>query len=315
MRSRPTVAINLSDRRKGYLKSSIPDARIVDTAADFPWTVPAEAAVLVSQETGWSGAPVEAPSGWPHNLEWLHLVSAGIDSYPKWIVDVPVVTCGRHVNSRPIAEYALAAILNAEKNLADARVVQAEDWHVREMGTLHRKTLGLVGVGAIGAQIARLGQAFGMHVKAVRRRAAADGDPSIELLPSLHDLISQSDHFVICAPLTAETYHLLDSDVLAAARQGIHIINVSRGALLDEKALLAALSEGVVGRATLDVLEREPPFPDNPLLLHPAVHITPHISWIGGDTDQRIVSRVTDNYLRWQNGEPLKDQVDKLTGY
>src|SRR5262249_28516543 len=148
-----------------------------------------------------------------------------------------------------------------------------------DLGTLEGKTLGIVGLGAIGTAVARLAEPFGMRIVGLRRTAAPAPRPSIEVMTSLTALLNGADHVVISAPATPATRHLIDADALASMKPGTHLVNVARGSLVDQDALVAALDAGRLGRATLDVVEPEPLPPGHPLYTHERVRLTPHVSW------------------------------------
>ena len=309
------IATNLSTRRRKALLAVAGDLVFLDVPRDAPWEVPDGARITIQQASGWPRAPRDCPAGWPGALEWLHFVSAGVDAYPSWALMVPTVTCGRHVNSVPIAEYAMAAIMAVEKPIG-ASALKSPDRQARmALGMLEGKTLGLFGFGAIGNEIATRARAFGMKVIVARRREGSASQSGVRLVAGPAELMSCSDHLVICAPLTAQTRGIFDAGLFAHAKPGLHLVNIARGGLIDEAALLAALDDGRVSRATLDVLQQEPPAPDDPLVAHPNTLVTPHISWQGGDTDARIAARIAANLARWRNGEPLADVVDVAAGY
>jgi phosphoglycerate dehydrogenase-like enzyme len=191
----------------------------------------------------------------------------------------------------------------------------APDWEQIPLGHLEGKTLGLIGAGAIGVEVAKRADAFGMRVIGVRRSATAGDDGPIQLVPTLRDLLAQSDHAVVAAPLTDATRGLVGREALAAAKPGLHLINVSRGQIIDDDALLEAIRAGRVGGATLDVTHPEPLPAGHPYYACPEVWITSHISWSSENGDERIAAKLLDNLDRHLRGEPLIDVVDATRGY
>jgi phosphoglycerate dehydrogenase-like enzyme len=150
----------------------------------------------------------------------------------------------------PIAEWVLAVMLAFEKRLPETWI-HAEPpggWSRARLGTLAGKTLGLVGLGATGSEVAARARAFGMRVRGVRRSPVA-APRGIELVGSLHELVGSADHVVLAAPATTATHHLVDQSVFAAMRPGAHLVNIARGALVDQDALRAALDDGTVALA------------------------------------------------------------------
>lgn len=278
--------------------------------------------LFTAPRSGWKQAPPQAPPGWPGRLQWVHLASAGIDYFPPWLFDVPQVSCSRGVAAAPIAEYVLSALLDAEKDWGALRVSSAAQWRqtfeqvsARPLGLLQGRSLGLVGYGAIGQAIARRALAFGMQVSALRRSSAGLDDDGVQAAESLHALLAQSDHVVLALPLTPHTRHLINAQALAHARPGLHLVNIARGALIDQAALLRALDDGRLGRATLDVTDPEPLPDGHPFYRHPRVWLTPHLSWSAGDVAALTARKFTDNLARYIAGQPLQDKVLLSRGY
>jgi len=193
-------------------------------------------------------------------------------------------------------------------------------------------TVGIVGLGSIGRAVGALATAFGCRVIATRRRpeataqddrdASAD-EPSFgeamldrvggpETLPAL---LVESDFVVLAAPLTAETENMIDAETLAAMKPGSWLINVARGRLIDERALLRALRDGPMGGAILDTFRDEPLQPSSPFYDLPNVIVTPHTSWSSSRVLDRSVELFADNLRRFAAGEPLLNVVDPRQGY
>lgn len=175
--------------------------------------------------------------------------------------------------------------------------------------------MGLVGIGAIGSAVARRALAFDMRVVATRRSAAVPAGDGIETAASLAELLAQSDHIVVAAPATPETHHLIDAEALAAVKPGAHLVNIARGSLVDQDALVAALDDGRLAMASLDVVDPEPLPADHPLFHHPKVRLSAHISWSSPDTSRRTLELFVENVARYRAGEPLAGAVDLEHGY
>lgn len=250
-------------------------------------------------------------------IRWVHALGTGIDAFPLHLLTDQTLTCSRGASAVPIAEWVLAMMLAFEKRLPDAwiRRVPVAGWSRTRLGTLAGKTLGLVGLGAIAVAVAERALPFGMRVRACRRTAAPAPLAGIEVAPSLIDLVASADHVVLAAPSTAATRHLVDRTILAAVKPGAHLVNVARGALVDQDALRAALDDGRVAVASLDAVDPEPLPAGHWLYDHPRVRLSPHVSWNAPDATDVLLDRFIDNLHRWLAGEPLTGLVDRHAGY
>jgi phosphoglycerate dehydrogenase-like enzyme len=270
-------------------------------------------------------------------LTWVHSASAGVERVltPAGRERGLTVTNARGVFSEPIAEYVLMMILAVSRRLPQLLELQRErTWQPLEGAELHDVTIGIVGLGSIGMAVAELAAAFGCRVVATRRRAdPAEADPSatgehaaavagsragIERVSGpagLSDLLAESDFIVLAAPLTPETEGMIDEAALASVKPGAWLINVARGRLVDERALLRALREGPLGGAVLDTFREEPLLPGSPFYDLPNVIVTPHTSWSSGRVLDRSVELFCDNLKRYAAGEPLLNMVDPSVGY
>jgi phosphoglycerate dehydrogenase-like enzyme len=268
-----------------------------------------------------------AALGPPRALRWVHTGSAGVRSllHPELVESDVVLTNSAGVHAPPMAEAVLGMVLHFARGFDFAVRSQARrEWGKQPFECaaaaareVQGATLGILGYGGIGREVAWRARALGMRVSALRRRAgqAADG---VELLTggnALPELLERSDYLVICAPSTAETRGLLGEAELARLRPGAVLINVARGEVVDEPALVAALRSGRLRGAGLDVFAREPLPPESELWSLDNVLITPHVS---GTTDRfwrREVDLIVDNVARYLAGEPLRNVVDKQAGY
>jgi phosphoglycerate dehydrogenase-like enzyme len=255
-------------------------------------------------------------------LRWLHARSAGVDRVivPE-VLDHPLIlTNGRGVFSPALAEFVLAALLFFAKDLP--RLVRSQDaaiWDPHDVEMLEGRTVGIVGYGDIGRAVAERLLPFGARVLGLRRRPQlAEKDPRVgEVLPPerLGELLARSDDVVVAAPLTPETRGLLAREAFDSMKPTAVIVNVGRGPVVDEAALLAALEQRRIRGAALDVFETEPLPPGHPLWHLPNVLLSPHCAdhvpgWI--DAAMRLFLRNLDLFRR---GEPLLNVVDKARGY
>jgi len=250
------------------------------------------------------------------NIEWVHILGAGIDGFPLDIIGGRTLTCSRGAGAPAIAEFVLGAMLAFEKQLPDSWVSEPpSEWSTANLGGLEGRALGIVGLGSIGTQVASRALAFDMEVRALRRSQRSSPVSGVTLCPSLSSLLGGSDHVVVAAPATAETARLIDDAALAEIKPGAHFVNVSRGSLVDQDALLRALDDGRVATASLDVVEPEPLPAGHPLYVHPRVRLSPHISWSSPRTVSRTFELFTDNLARYRSGQPLLGLVDVAAGY
>lgn len=313
---RPVIACNLDDEQVERLRSHASRPIVLPYSDAAPaWEVPAEADMLFTFFKGWRGAPTRQPEGWPLRLKWVQIASAGIDAFPSWVFDAPLVTTGRGISADAISEYALAAVFAHEKHLFDNLLVRARaDWVKRTLGHVSGRTLGILGFGAIGARTAEKALALGMNVSTVTRSTNVP-DPRIRQYGSLDAMIGEVDHLLLAVPLTAETRHMLNRTTLLMAKPGLHVINICRGDVIDDEALLEALDRGQVSAATLDVTTPEPLPEGHAFYAHPSIRLTPHISWTSEDNAERIAAKLHSNLDRYLAGEPLEDVIVAGRGY
>jgi phosphoglycerate dehydrogenase-like enzyme len=266
------------------------------------------------------------------NLSWVHSATTGVERAltPAARERGIVITNARGVFSRPIAEYVLMMILAVSRRLPQLLELQRErTWQPLEGAELRDVTVGIVGLGSIGHAVGTLATAFGCRVIATRRRTdagdtgATEGDESVGPIKldqvlgpeGLPTLLGESDFVVLAAPLTPETEGMIDADALAAMKPGSWLINVARGRLVDERALLRALQDGPLGGAVLDTFADEPLPPASPFYDLPNVIVTPHTSWSSGRVLDRSVELFCDNLRRFSRGEELINVVDPAAGY
>jgi len=260
-------------------------------------------------------------------LRWVQAVAVGVGSmlYPEMVASSVVVTNARGIRARAMAEHVLGVTLALARRLHIAVRRQAERvWAQTEIEgslavrTLEGRTLGVVGLGAIGGEVARLGAAFGMRVVAIRRRVdrpRPDGVADVLPPERLLDLLRQSDVVVLSPPLTGGTRGLVGRAELAAMKRDAILVNIGRGKLVDDAALVEALGEGRIGGAALDVFTHEPLDPASPYWDLPNVLITPHTSGAMEDYWTPLVALFAENLRRFEAGEPMLNVVDKQAGY
>ena len=260
-------------------------------------------------------------------LRWFHQLPAGASNLLRgdlWGSDVTVTTSRGHGNTRPMAEYVLASLLHFARGLHRASRDQERhrfDHRPYRPLLLQEKTVCVVGAGGIGQEVGRLCASAGMRVIGTRRRVTSDaalpaGFSRLESAERLHALLAESDAVVVCCQWTPETTKLIGREAFAAMKPGAILVNVARGEIIDEEALIAALAAGTLRGVALDVyvgeFEHEP---DRRLWDDERVLITPHISG-GTDTSQhRGIDLFCDNLRAYLDGRPLTNVVDWADGY
>ena len=260
-------------------------------------------------------------------LRWIHVSAAGVGSllFPALAASEVVLTNGRGLHAVSMAEHALGLMLAFARKLHLSRDLQREHhWGQTSLwteppplGQLAGGTLGLVGLGAVGSALAERAAALGLRVIAVRPHPARDPRPAHEQwgLERLPELLGRADWVVLAAPHTEATRGLIGTAQLACMRPGAVLVNLGRGALVDEPALLDALRGGRIGGAALDVVREEPLAADSPLWDLPNVILTPHVSGLGPRYWERAVEQFAGNLERFLAGRPLLNVVDPRAGY
>lgn len=259
---------------------------------------------------------------WEHcgDLEWIHVAAAGVDSllFDELRASEVTVTNARGTFDRPIAEFVLGSVLAHAKLVHESyRLQQQHVWAHRETQSVTGSRALVIGTGAIGREIARLLRAVGLEVRGVGRTARSD-DPDFGTVVASADLAAQvgwCDHLVNAAPLTPATTGLIDAAVLDAMKPTAHLVNIGRGASVVQSDLAAALADGVIAGASLDVFEEEPLPPDSPLWDAPGCVISAHMSGDVVGWRDTLARQFVANAERWLAGEPLHHVVDKQLGY
>ena len=252
-------------------------------------------------------------------LRWIHTRPAGVDHLLfADLVQSPIpMTNSRGVFSSSLAEFAAFGLLFFLKNAhLLLRNQQLAKWAVYEPGALRGQTIGVVGLGDIGRACAAVLRPFGARIVGLRRSGRPD-PVADEVVPAdrILEMAARVDHVVVATPLTEETHHLVGDRFLGAMRPGSILVNVGRGKVVDETALLAALDQGRVRAAALDVFEQEPLPPDHPFWRMENVLISPHTADHTRDWEANTMEPFLENVRRFRDGEVLLNPVDKRLGY
>lgn len=260
-------------------------------------------------------------------LRWLHSASAGVEDclFPELVASDVILTNSTGLHATCIPEHILGQMLVLARNFHEAQRLQARgEWNrfqviafgsgVRE---LHGSRLAILGAGPIGANLARMAAALGMHVRVLRRnpRGAMEGVEEVCGPDALLALLAWADFIVLAVPLTEETRGMIAAAELRAMRSDAFLINIARGEVVDENALVECLRRGGLAGAALDVFSAEPLPAEHPFWSLPNVVITPHVSGYTPTYFQRMLEIFEDNLDRYLSGRPLRNVVDKRLGY
>lgn len=261
---------------------------------------------------------------WPSlsSLRWLHTRAAGLDNlwFPALAESAVTLTNSKGIYSPALAEFTIGAMLFFAKKFRRMMDNQrAGRWEWMDLEELSGHTVGILGYGDIGRAVARKAKAFDMRVIAVKRRPALeDHGPDVDrLLPAdrCMEMLSASDYVVLTTPLTPETRGLIGEPALRAMKSTACLINIGRGAVVQEAALVRALKEGWIAGAALDVFEREPLAPDSPFYRQPNVLISPHAADHTPGWVEAGVALFLENFRLYRKGRPLRNVIDKRVGY
>lgn len=263
-----------------------------------------------------------------YKLRWIHSPAAAVHQlmFPELISSDVILTNAREVHGPVVAEHVMALIFALAKRIPHAVRLQLQHvWGQRALWESHPPpreisgaTLGLVGLGSIGREVARRASALGMRVIAVREHPEKGSPENVAQVYSsaqLDEMLSQSDYVVLAAPTTAATRGLINSQRLAAMKPDAHLINVGRGPLIDDSALIEALRGHKLAGAGLDVFDEEPLPADSPLWDLDNLLITPHTAGLTEKLWERHYALMSENLRRYLAGQPLLGLVNKQEGY
>lgn len=320
-----TYGFMLSDEsvRKDHIdaiQTAAPSAKLVITRSKADW----------EQQKDEIGPRVDVlfgmnPGQWHQklpNLRWSQQLGAGADwlsAYTDFVNSDVILTNASGVHGIPISEHILALMFALSRKIHDSvRNQTLHEWDRRgNLGEIEGSTMGLLGVGAIGSKTAQKAKALGMKVLGYRRNPG-QSDPNVDEMfgpEGLNDLIARSDWVVLTVAATPETDGLIGENQLRAMKPSAYIINIARGKVIDEEALIAALGKKWIAGAGLDVFAREPLPEDSPLWDMKNVIITPHFAGATPYYIDRLMDIFTENLRRYQAGEPLINVVNKTLGY
>ena len=319
------------------LRTLSPRLRIIQRTAETADGVPDN--VWAAADVLYTGSAFPEPARAPR-LRWVQLDTSGVDhvrTTPLWSSDVAVTTLNGVAPSN-MAEFAVMMMLafghhlrlmvDGQRDRRWPTFQQRWDWFMPS--ELRGATVGIVGYGSIGAQIGRLADAFGMRVLAMRRSGsrqrqtyriptlaqAAEFEPERVFLPSqLTEMLPECDYVVLIVPYTDESRHMIHEAALRAMKPSAVLINLARGGVVEEGALIRALKEGWIAGAALDVFEQEPLPPESPLWEMKNVIVSPHVAGFTPHYHERVMGVFSENLRRFLDGRPLLNHADRAAGY
>lgn len=316
------------------IRFNLPDSEVEAIRAELPGVE----IVSVEDDAALPGALEDADAfvGWTFprelfaraaRLRWVQSANAGIEAnlFPELVASEVVLTNGGGMHSVAIPEHTLALMLALARNVHRAiRQQMRHEWdrfgaiaHAGGIRELAGSRLAILGAGPIGIALARLAGALGMTVRILRRRA---GEPVADVeevvgRERLHETLAWADFVVLALPLTAETSGMIDRDAIGAMRSSTVLVNIARGEVIDDDALVDALRCGAIAGAALDAFREEPLPAASPYWDLENVIITPHVSGYTPTYFQKVTELFRDNLRRFARGEPLRNVVDKRLGY
>ncbi|MCU0496675.1 MAG: D-2-hydroxyacid dehydrogenase [Anaerolineae bacterium] len=330
---RLVIAMDFSDELITHIREAAPQFRVERHFPEVPESVWADTEILYTLNR--FPQPAQAPA-----LRWIQFHFAGVDrALNQAIVRLESieVTTASGIHATSIAEYCIGMMLAFNLKLPLMLQHQAgQIWHERRYeifrpSTLRGKTLGVIGYGSIGRELARIAHSMGMRILAAKRNAMkpeddgytepGTGDPAGDLperiypWQALTQMVSECDYLAVITPLTDATRKLINEDVIKAMKKTAVILNVARGEVIDQAALIAALNAQKIGGAILDVFEEEPLPAHHPLWTLDNVIISPHVSGNHTDYNTRAAQLLIENLKRYMQHQPLYNRLDRREGY
>ena len=304
----------------GFDESQI--ASIRDAAADIDVVVTNKeqlAAELEQAEVFFGFHPPEVFQQAPH-LRWIQVTSAGLDQIlvPELVKRDLLITNASGVYAPQVAEQAWCLTLAIAGRVPHYWEQQKQhDWQAVDRIDLDGSTVGVIGLGGIGRRYARVAAAFGMRVLAVdlHQPPKPDSVAALWSIDEIDQLLEQSDFVLVSCPYTSETHHLINADRFSHMKSNAVLVNIARGSIVDEHALIEALQGGRIAAAGIDVCEQEPLPPESNLWDVPNLVISPHCAGLSPQRMQQMANFFIDNLGRYVAGQPLANLVDQQLGY
>jgi phosphoglycerate dehydrogenase-like enzyme len=312
------VVINpLADRHQEVLQAVDPDINIIVTDEKNALEQMPGCHILVT----WGWAETRSLYLAAPHLEWIHALSAGVEKliFPEIQTSDTILTNSKGIHGIPVSEHVLAMMLAFSRGLPTSiRQQDAKKWQRMPTSEMHDKTIAIVGLGSIGREIAKKAKALGMRVLASKREVTTELFVD-KLYPpdneSLLEMLGQADFVVVALPLTEHTQNMIGLPHFSAMKRTAYLFNIARGTIINEADLIAALEQGLIKGAGLDVFVTEPLPEDNPLWSMPNVIITPHVAALSPAYLDRAIKLCADNLTRFIQGRDMINIVDKVKGY
>ena len=308
----------LSDRQKAFITNVAPQASILTTDLKHAAEQLPDCEILVA----WGFNNIQPIYGMAKNLRWIHALTAGVEFllFPETQNSPVLISNSKGIHGIPMAEHVLGMVLSFTRRLPLLQQQQQKHlWQrppIDDLQEINGKTMAVVGLGAIGREIARKAKAMDMRVVAAKREMTQE--PFVDRLyrpEQLLEMLAEADFVVVALPLTDATNGLFGREQFAAMKPSAYFINVSRGAVVQEEPLLECLKAGRIAGAGLDVFVEEPLPAANPFWDLPNVIITPHLAAISPVYLDRAIKLFADNLSRYIADKPLLTPIDKARGY
>jgi D-2-hydroxyacid dehydrogenase (NADP+) len=310
------VINNLADRHMEVIKNVAPNSNVITCKLEQAAEYIANVDILLTWGSSMDIRPLylAAPK-----LKWVHSLSAGVESliFPEIISASTILTNSRGIHGIPVSEHVFAIMLAFTRGLNMFIRQQTENvWNRIPVDEIHDKTLGIVGLGSIGREIAKKAKGMGMQVVASKQTMTTELFVD-ELFPptQLHELLSLSDFVVIALPLTDGTKNLFKLEEFSAMKPSSYVINIARGSIIQEDDLVASLQQGLIKGAGLDVFEHEPLPATSPLWSMSNVIITPHVAALSPNYLDRAIKLFVDNLSKFLQNKEMLNVIDKKKGY
>lgn len=316
-----TVALNvlvlnrLAPRHLETIGDVAPDIKVTATDAEHAGEHIASADILVA----WGFHDIRPLYLAAPNLKWVHALSAGVEKliFPEIQASGTILTNSRGIHGIPVSEHVFALMLAFSRGLnLLIRRQQQHKWDRVPTDEIHEKTIGIVGLGSIGREIAKKAKGLGMEVIATKRELTSEiFVDKLYKAEDLHQMLAEADYVVVALPLTESTAEIFTLREFQAMKPSAYFINIARGAIVREADLVAALQQGIIKGAGLDVFADEPLPADSPLWDMENVIVTPHMAAISPYYLDRAVKLFAENLTRYTQGRDMFNIIDKQKGY
>lgn len=309
------VTNSLADRHIKAIKTVAPDSTITSCHLEEAAEHIAETDILLT----WGTMNLRPLYPTALNLKWVHALSAGVEDliFPEIIFANTLLTNSKGIHGIPISEHVLAMMLAFTRGLnVFIRQQCQKEWKRTHVVEIYDKTIGIVGLGSIGREIAKKAKGMGMHVVASKQTMTTElFVDKLYTSDQLHELLAVSDFVVIALPLVEETKNLFTLKEFNMMKPSAYFINIARGGVIKQDDLVAALEQGLIKGAGLDVFDQEPLSESSPLWDMPNVIITPHLAALSPNYLDRAIKLFADNLSRFVQNKEMLNVIDKEKGY